>query len=595
MDVNYLDVAKAALHCSAFFTSIFYAELWFEQKRKGNYSYVDINSICELFPDEGFALTEILRICHSRIGNLDGIHGCGYMHILNPTSEIQHYEHIKNWNLSLLHHDIQLSMGNKDFEEGLINSLERSGMHYILNTLTKESSSLTSTSVIKSVQHKCAAELSDWSLLDSAYETMTNGFPECFDRSYYFALKAFKNEDDATFHNEIQRARKCVLNKLNNCSFESSKNLYLPLSELQSLKELEDFVLAIRRSDENNLRDLYRKWSEQDEIRCNDSKLIEAILLNRTIFLKIALSKMEQCEIKNDLQLILCQTYLNAVVAARKEKKYETAIRMLSYASNLNHIPQDILENLKIEKARIYWERGDKEIGRFVLSYFIKKNEITGELKAKGLRMYGDWMAKTKSENSREIIQKYYLKSIVQSNNSTHLIESYTSLAKFADSNYEQLNEYLSSPLFEIKQSLINTQQDLASELRQELGWNQNREKRMAYQIAAVQCAIDENEIKRSRLERDSYLCLALKYYLLSLKEGEKYNLLVFRIISMWMSNSNNQEVIQELKKMLPQIPTYKFLCLLPQLIPRMADVCLISDLVGKIFSSYSCFQCIKF
>lgn len=584
--MNYINLAKAALHCSAYFTSIFYLELWSEQKRRGNYSFIDVNTICELFPEEGFALTEILRECHSEIGNSDGIHGCGYMHILETAAEIQHYEHVKNWNMSLLHHDIQLSMGNEENENGLIRSLKSSGMYYSLNSMLK----MKTDSVIPTpLQYKCATQLSDWSLLDTTFKANITDHSDndCFDKCYYFALKAFLADDDATFQNDIRRARQTVLNKLLNCNLESTKNLYLPISELQTLKELEEFVGSVNSLNKQNLWNLFHRWRKQDSIRFSDFGLMESIWSNRTIFIKIALDKMEKCDIYNDLQLMLCQTYCNIIETAREEKKYETAIRMLNYTNNLNRTPKEIIEKLKIERARILWERGEHEIGRFLLNHYVRKNEVTGELKAKGLRIYGDWMAKTKSENSREIIQNYYLKSIVQSNDAIHLTDCYASIAKFADSNYEQLNEYLASPLFEIKQNLINTQQDLALELRQELGWNQNREKRMAYQIAAKQSAIDENEIKNSKIERDSFLNLALKYYLLSLKEGEKYNLFVFRITSLWLSNSSNQDVIQHLKKLLPQIPTYKFLCLLPQLIPRMADVCLISDLVGtcRIFS----------
>lgn len=544
------------------------------------YSYLDVSMLCELYPEEASALTEILRECHSKIGNSDGIHGCGYMHLLDVPTEIQHYEHEENWSLSMLHHDVQLSVGNKIFEPGLINSLDQFGMFYTLNSLIKSNN--YDFNQVSSLQYKCSALLSDWSLLDSSYKTNRDIRTDCFEKCYYFALKALRNEDFVIFKNEIYKARKIVLNELANCSLESTKNLYLPMTELQSLKELEEFASIGRTSSKQSLWSLYHKWRQQDAIKCSEFKLTESILNKRIIFLKSALEKCEGSNLKSDLNLILYDVYYKLVVSARKDKKYHTAIRTLSYLNLGNLVPEEVAQKFKIEKARILWETGKRDVGRFLLSHFIKKNEITGEFKAKGLRIYGDWMAESKSENSKEIIQNYYQKSIVQSNTSENLIDSYASLAKFADSNYEHLNEYLSSPLFEMKQNLINTQQGLASELRQELGWNQSREKKIAYMIASKQSAIDETEIKNSKAERDSYLNVALKYYLLTLKEGEKYNLLVFRVISMWLSNANNYEVNQQLKKILNQIPTYKFLCLLPQLIPRMGDICLISDLIGN-------------
>ena len=60
--------------------------------------------------------------------------------------------------------------------------------------------------------------------------------------------------------------------------------------------------------------------------------------------------------------------------------------------------------------------RQDLELGRFLLRNLIHKETLDVNLRAQILRVYGDWMAETKSENPQAVIQKYYLKSIDSSN-----------------------------------------------------------------------------------------------------------------------------------------------------------------------------------
>lgn len=581
LDINYLHVAQAAFYCSAFFTAIFYAELWFEEKKKLDSECTNLDQICAKYPNEGATLTKLLRECYSKIGNSDGIHGCGYMHLLDTESEIQHYEHLKKWNLSMLYHDIQLSQDRKNSSSGLVTSLQKSGLYHTLSNLIRSDSS---EEELSAVHYSCAAKLSDWSLLDLSYKNKDGEAAEMYEKHYYFALKSLHCEDIVTFQGEISKARKCVIAELSNCSLESTKNLYLPLSRLQCLKELEDFSATLQTADTLNLEILYSKWKQQDEMKCCEFELIESILSQRCLIIKDQLERTKTIDFKAALHSILCEMYYKLTKVAREEKHYDTAIRNFNFLNRLTNVPKFISGETKIERARISWEQGERDIGKFFLSHYLSGNGVNGELKSRALRLYGDWMAETKSENPRCIIEQYYIKSIEESKEQSNRVDSFASLAKFADWNYQQLNEYLSSPQFEMKQNLINQQQTLATELQEELARNRSRDKKVACIMARKQSDIDENEIRSVKREKESFLSLAVRYYLLTLKEGGKFDKNVFRLVSLWLSNYTNNDTAQNINDFLHTIPSYKFLCLLPQIVPRMPDIPTIYTLIGESF-----------
>lgn len=62
------------------------------------------------------------------------------------------------------------------------------------------------------------------------------------------------------------------------------------------------------------------------------------------------------------------------------------------------------------------------------------------------------------------------------------------------------------------------------------------------------------------------------RYYLVVLQQSEDYNLLIFRIIALWLDNIHQKEVNDLLDVHLNKIPSYKFIPLAPQLAAHMND-----------------------
>lgn len=63
------------------------------------------------------------------------------------------------------------------------------------------------------------------------------------------------------------------------------------------------------------------------------------------------------------------------------------------------------------------------------------------------------------------------------------------------------------------------------------------------------------------------------RYYLLVLQQSEVYNLLIFRIVALWLDNIHKKEVSDLLHINLIKIPSFKFIPLTPQLAVHINDV----------------------
>ena len=57
-----------------------------------------------------------------------------------------------------------------------------------------------------------------------------------------------------------------------------------------------------------------------------------------------------------------------------------------------------------------------------------------------------------------------------------------------------------------------------------------------------------------------------------TLKQSEEHNFLIFRVVSLWLDNIHLPELNSILNKYLPEIESYKFIQMLPQLAAHMSD-----------------------
>lgn len=90
--------------------------------------------------------------------------------------------------------------------------------------------------------------------------------------------------------------------------------------------------------------------------------------------------------------------------------------------------------------------------------------------------------------------------------------------------------------------------------------------------ISQKQSTNDAAELKNIEQEKRNYLAQALKYYLKTLCSSEKHNLLIFRLVALWLDNMYDDEVNEELLDELDIVPSFKFVPLVPQLAAHISN-----------------------
>lgn len=71
-----------------------------------------------------------------------------------------------------------------------------------------------------------------------------------------------------------------------------------------------------------------------------------------------------------------------------------------------------------------------------------------------------------------------------------------------------------------------------------------------------------------------SLLCMFVKFrnYLQLMTLDDESELPIYRVISLWLENKENNEINEIVDKEFKKIPSYKYITVLPQLIPHLSS-----------------------
>ncbi|KAF2888503.1 hypothetical protein ILUMI_17670, partial [Ignelater luminosus] len=275
--------------------------------------------------------------------------------------------------------------------------------------------------------------------------------------------------------------------------------------------------------------------------------------------------------------IYLCIT----VGLARIEGKQNVANRALGNLLHIGNLTSDIQNKITMEEAQLCW-LDNKTRARYILRNLLSKSNENHRLHAAALKLYGTWLMETCSENPNTIISDYFLKSfeILTTNSEItkadcqNIYETYDVLARFADLQYQQVLNYIKSSVFECKVENMEKSKETANKIVQQAGGS-GRLKGDELKAAVThqrQSSIDKTEIHNTYEEKSAYLNLAMKYYMANLHHSDENNLRIFRILSLWLENRTNTNLKQLLGANLTKIASYKYIPILPQLIPHITN-----------------------
>lgn len=411
LKLDYIYLARAAHECSAYYTALLFAELACESFSTNYPSFNSdpkIDYIYEHQPQFGRVLQDIMQNTYLNISDPDAICGAGSSYLIDHNSRVQYYANTNSWDKVMLAQDIELSCDNPLAAREMSNALHRSGLQHL-------QWQFLSKNLDEKFSYECAWRLSNWDLLVNDTATSHNdstpsqleSLENSFHQHHYHALKYFHENDRRGTERALECARRSVISSLKVISLESSKTVNEKLSQLRLLREIEQLSLI----DPQKYSEILQQWDEH-EIQTSQFEYVEPILQQRIIMFRIK----ESLKTDTSIQETFFTTCLDLAMIAKSQGNFPVAARTLGTLAKYQDLSEDLQNQLLYQESLLAWMTRDNKVARRLLRNLIEKRNMKPSLKAKALRVYGDWMAETKSENPQAVIQKYYLESIKISN-----------------------------------------------------------------------------------------------------------------------------------------------------------------------------------
>nr|XP_029716686.1 serine/threonine-protein kinase ATM-like [Aedes albopictus] len=576
IQLNWLQIAAASLHCQAYFKAILYGELWCMGQRDEGADSDAINRNPQLM--------SIMKAAHLSVGVEDAAKA-----FLDPLhSRSEYYQLERRYNQSLLYYDVASSSKSSAFERSsYVQALKSSCFYGLANTVAGGDS----------MDYECAWRLADWNV---ALDDGTNHskpkveWQHMFDQQHYKALKCLELKDELATESAVLEARKAVAEMLKGGSMESTQNIYPYLSKLRQLQQIEDFMNVQFYRVIDGEAELLNKWDQQDQLPYGDFSFMEAILAQRIVVLKTARVRAMRKWVPDALnQALFCLIH-----EARISGHFQVAAANIC-AMSQQVLPETVKALLMLEDAQLNWANGDKFLSKRLV------NEIVAGGKCKDLmvnaaayRIYGTFLAETYAEDVHNLYKKFFkhsqtlveegLRHASQHDKGTAIdyqrkcLDSdrnfviLHTVAKYADREFVRLKKHFTSAEFKSKKMnlehmkaellMMEAEQAKLKESEKEKLSNIRRAKISTKQNAAR----DEESINTMTSNMEDYLKLALFYYsAYTRKTSIESDLAVFRIVALWLGN-HSEKIADTVTESLKVIPTYKFVPVLPQLAPRL-------------------------
>uniref|UniRef100_A0A452TSK9 Serine-protein kinase ATM n=1 Tax=Ursus maritimus TaxID=29073 RepID=A0A452TSK9_URSMA len=585
LELNYLEVAKVAQSCAAHFTALLYAEIYADKKSmedQDKSAFVTnrsltfeeasqstaISSLSEKSKEEtGISLQDLLLEIYRSIGEPDSLYGCGGGKLLQPLTRLRTYEHEAMWGKALVTYDLETAISSSTRQAGIIQALQNLGLCHILSVY------------LKGLDHENKERCVE--LQELHYQAL--GLFVLYHESLYNALQSLRDREFSTFYESLRYARVKEVEELCKGGLESVYSLYPTLSRLQAIGELENIgELLARSGTDRQPSEVYAKWRKHSQLlKDSDFSFQEPIMALRTVILEILMEKEMENSQKECFRDILTKHLVELSILARTVENTQLPERAMFQIKQYNPATCGVSE-WQLEEAQVFWAKKEQSLALSILKQMIKKLDASCAendpdlrlIYAECLRVCGTWLAETCLENPAVIMQTYLEKAVEVARNydgesSDELkngkMKAFLSLARFSDTQYQRIENYMKSSEFENKQALLKRAKEEVGLLRE----HKIQTNRYTVKVQR-ELELDECALRALKEDRKRFLCKAVENYISCLLSGEGHDMWIFRLCSLWLENSGVSEVNGMMKIDGMKIPSYKFLPLMYQLAARM-------------------------
>ncbi|XP_043704321.1 serine/threonine-protein kinase ATM isoform X2 [Telopea speciosissima] len=633
LSIDYLVVAKSAIHCGSYFTAVMYAEHWCEEHFNSLTLGSPDFSPLDLLPPH----VEMLVSAVTQINEPDSLYGIIQSHKL--TSQIITHEHEGNWSKALEYYDLQvrssqgvqtdcvsnnlstehstshqLSFPKSDDEDrqrkpyiGLMRSLQQIGCTHVLDLycqgLTSQKGMSQDDPEFAELQYEAAWHASNWdfSLLNteaklspSRQHIKNNHFNE----NLHSCLRSLQEGDFNEFHTRLRDSKQELVLSIYHASKESTQYLYSSIVKLQILDHLgmawnlrwksspygmikyhQEKQKIFSESITPTLAELEwlnTNWScilKRTQLHTN---LLEPFIAFRRVLLQVL--GCNDCTVQHLLQsasILRKGSRFSLAAAALHEFKF------LSAGTERQHATSYICCLGRLEEAKLLRAQGQHEMAINLARYILQHYHLNGEA-SNIYRLVGKWLAETRSSNSRTILDQYLKRAVelAESNDKSdkkciaRQCQTHFHLAHYTDALFRNYEERLNSNEWQAAMRLRRHKVKELEALIRRLKSSTKGEKidySVKIQELQKQLTIDKEEAERLQDDRDNFLSLALEGYKRCLVIGDKYDVrVVFRLVSLWFNLSSRSNVVNGMLSTVKEVQSYKFVPLVYQIASRM-------------------------
>ncbi|XP_037534430.1 serine-protein kinase ATM [Nematolebias whitei] len=601
LDLNYLEVARAAQSCSAHFTALLCTEIYVDKikanreescrtksraTRKLNFEEhsqnFTISSLTEKsMEDTNISLQELLIEVYRSIGEPDSLYGCGGETMTSPLTRIRTYEHEALWGKALTSYDLNTALPEVTRLVGIVEGLQNFGLNSILTTYLRglEAEGVEWGAELRELRFQAAWRNTQW---DCELSERSGKSIPGFHESIFCAVQALRDKEFFIFDQTLKQARGAEVEELCKGSLEAVSSLYPALRNLQSISELESVKqLFSRPFSDVALSEVCSQWHQHSQLLVDsDFAVVEPILALRSVTQHTLLSKLENPESDQDVSFVLTDHLTELCRLARKAgntQLAERAVYQMKQHGGGGTCPVPVWQ---LDEVQVFWAKGEQGLALGLLRQMIHNleekvdfNPTLVPLYSECLRLCGNWLAETCLESPGVILEKYLERAVeviegeLRSQDfrlQSQRTEAFLSLARFSDAQYQSIDKYMNSSEFENKQALLEKAKEEVDLIKEQKVTNRYTVK------VQKELELDEKALQNLQKDRQRFLCKAVENYIQCLEQGEEHNTWVFRLASLWLENAGIKVVNDTMKKRVKQIPSYKFLPLMYQLAARM-------------------------
>uniref|UniRef100_A0A8C7HPN6 non-specific serine/threonine protein kinase n=1 Tax=Oncorhynchus kisutch TaxID=8019 RepID=A0A8C7HPN6_ONCKI len=579
LELNYLEVARAAQSCSAHFTALLYSEIYVDKIKtnmeenhritfdESSQNFTISSLTEESVKDTGISLQDLLIEVYRSIGEPDSLYGCEGGKMTSALTRIRTYEHEAMWGKALTSYDLHSNLPDGTRQVGIVEGLQNIGLSSILATYLRglESEGVEWGAELRELRFQAAWRNMQWDL--------------------FCSLQALRDKEFSTFDQTLKYARGNEVEELCKGSLEAVSSLYPALRNLQRISELESIrQLFSKPLTDVGLAEVCSHWQQHSQLLVDsDFTLVEPILALRSVAQETLISQERDPEKNKYLSTVLTSHLMELCQLARAAGNTQLAERavfqMKQHGGGGGR--GSTASSWQLEEAQVFWAKGEQGLALGLLRQMIHTleeqvnvNPALVPVFTECLRLCGNWLAETCLESPGVILEKYLERAVVvieghaigsDTKLQSQRTQAFLSLARFSDAQYQGIDNYMKSSEFENKQALLEKAKEEVDLMRErKVGKNRYTVK------VQRELELDERALSNLQADRRRFLCKAVENYIHCLEQGEEHDTWVFRLASLWLENADVKTVNDMMKGGVNRIPSYKFLPLMYQLAARM-------------------------